>query len=198
MASLARAVRTVAAGFAPVTTSEAKKQLEIADAITTHDIFIGHLIDTATEFIEVDTGVALCSSTWQCKLDAWPEAGYIELPIRPVSAIGSITYYDTSGSSQTWSSANYTLDANRVVPTIFTAHGVTFPSLYDIENAVTITMTAGYANQAAVPKLYKHLALLKISQLFLQREGYGSECNRTEFETAYNSLLMRAIRSTYP
>ena len=92
----------------------------------------------------------------------------------------------------------YTLDANRVVPTIFPAYGVSFPSLYDIENAVTITMTAGYANQAAVPKLYQHLAFLKVAQLFLQREGYGIEGNRTEFETAYNSLLMRAIRSTYP
>jgi uncharacterized phiE125 gp8 family phage protein len=190
-------VRTVAAGFDPVTTSEAKKHLEIADAITTHDSFIGSLIDIATEVVESDTGVAICSSTWTYKLDSWPSE-HIELPIRPVSAISSITYYDTGGTSQALSSAYYTLDNGRVVPLVLLNPNYDWPSLDDRENAVTITLTAGYATPSAVPKLYKQLVLLKIADMFLNREGYSIEGNRTEFDTAYNALLMRVIRSTYP
>lgn len=184
-------MRTAGPTFEPVALEEAKLHLRVTD--DSEDEKINDLIQFARELVEEDTGVVLGSSTWTYKLDQW-HSNFIEIPLRPVQSISSVTYLDTAGSTQTWGSSNYTLDTSRVVPTIFPAYLVTWPSLQDIENAVTITITAGYATAAAVPMVYKQLVLLAMSREYTDRDGMV----KRDESMGYERLLLRVMRSSYP
>lgn len=185
------ATRTVAPTFKPVTLSEAKKQLEIGAEVNHHDEHIERLIEIATDTVENDTGRVFCTSTWTYKLDAFPEV--IELPKRPVASVSSIVYLDTLNQSQTWSSANYSLDSTRVWPVILKGKDVDYPDVYDHYSPITITFVAGYA-ATAVPAMVKQCVLLLISQMFTDRGDSGKP---TDGE-AYERMMRRLMRSTYP
>lgn len=185
-------VRTAGPTFEPVTLEEAKLHLRVTDVI--EDEKIENLVSFARELVEADTGIAIGSSTWTYKLDDWPAGNAIELPIRPIQSVTSITYIDTAGASQTWSSSNYTLDTGRVTPAIFLTYLAEWPTIRVIENAITITVTAGYSAASAVPEMLKQLVLLAMSREWMDREGMTP---RTE-AMGYERLLLRVMRSTYP
>lgn len=154
---------------------------------------ISDLITMARELVEADTGLVIGSSTWTYKLDEWP-ADYVTLPLRPVPSLTSIVYVDTAGTSTTWSASNYSLDTSRVVPVIFPAYQVVWPSTRDQENSITVTMTAGYATAALVPKVLKQLVLLAMSREYGDREGMAER----DESMGYERLLTRYLRSSYP
>lgn len=187
-----QATRTVAPTFKPLTLAEAKKQVEIAGEVNFHDEHIERLMDIAQDTLENDTGLTLCQSTWTYKLDAFPQ--FIELPKRPVSSVSSIAYLDSSGNSQTWSSANWSLDATRTFPVILKGKDVDYPEVYDDFSPITITFVAGYASVSAVPAMAKQAMLLLISAMFSDR---GDSPKSMDGE-AYERLLRRLMRSNYP
>lgn len=178
--------------FEPITLSEAKRQLDIADDDTAHDDQISDLIVMARELIEADTGHIVGTRTFQETRDCWPwfSDGYIELLRRPVASITSIQYVDVAGASQTWASSNYVFDGNRVTPAIFLAYGKSWPSIRSQENAITITYVAGYAKRGLVPQLLKQAVVLQVvAQFHGCMDSIGN---------AYESLITRMMRSTYP
>jgi len=70
------------------------------------------------------------------------------LPVPPVSAVGTITYLDETGTSQTWDPAEYLVGLSQLPAVIVPAPGVIYPSTLraDGYNAVTIPFTAGPAS----------------------------------------------------
>lgn len=186
-----KATRTVAPTFKPVTLAECKKQLEIAAEVNYHDEHIERLLDIAGDTVEQDTGLVLCTSTWTYKLDAWPPV--IELPVRPVASVSSITYLDTLNQSQTWSAANYSLDSSRVWPVILKGKDVDYPDVYDHWSPITVTFVAGYT-AANVPTMAKQCVLLLVSQMFADR----GDLTKPLVGEAYERLMRRLMRSTYP
>lgn len=187
-----QATRTVAPTFKPLTLAEAKKQVEIAAEVNFHDEHIERLMDIAQDTLENDTGLTLCQSTWTYKLDAFPQ--FIELPKRPVSSVSSIAYLDSAGNSQTWSSANWSLDTTRTFPVILKGKDVDYPEVYDDFSPITITFVAGYASVSAVPAMAKQAMLLLVSAMFSDR---GDSPKSMDGE-AYERLLRRLMRSNYP
>lgn len=187
-------VRTVAPTFLPVTLEEARVAVSLAASTSDYDTLLDRLIGEATDAVEHDTGLVLCTSTWAWKLDQWC-ADYIPVPVRPVASISSIVYVDTDGTSTTWSASNYTLDTYRVQPVILRAFvaGVqsTFPVLRTQENAVTVTAVAGVA-QAEVSRLAKQAVLTHVTRAFHNREG------DQVYDGAYESTVKRLMRSSYP
>lgn len=184
----------------PVTKEELKLQLSLPNDAGNWDSFLIDAIAQARQQFEYDTGIVCCTSTWVEKLDEWP-ANYIVLHRRPVQSVSSITYLDTAGSSQTWASSNYTLDANRTEPTIFKTYDGSYPALRSIENAVTITYLAGYGVASAVPKLVKQAILLAAAHAFVQRtpfeHGTFNPVGPGGLD-AYEVLVNRFVRSSYP
>lgn len=201
MKTIPKPNRTVDPTAEPVTLAEIKKQLSLADSVNQWDSFLRDAVTQAREQFEYDTGVVCCTSTWVEKLDEWP-CDYIVLHRRPVASVSSITYLDTDGASQTWSSSNYTLDSNRTEPTIFRTYGATFPALRSIENAVTVTYVAGYGAATAVPKLVKQAVLLAAAWAFVQREpfivGASVAAANGNNMNAYEAIVNRFLRASYP
>lgn len=158
----------------PVSLDEAKQHLRVD--VSDEDALIQTLIEAAREHVETYTGRALITQTWDLKLDAFPCSGsVITLPKPPVTSITSISYVDTSGDSQTWSSSLWDEDLPsgpkaqpaRIAP----AYAESYPSTRGQMNAVTIRFVCGYGSAGAVPRSIRAGMLLLIGHWYQNREA---------------------------
>lgn len=155
----------------PLGVDEAKAHLRVAADVTDEDAHIQSLVRAARELIEKHTGKALLTQTWELRLDAFPACGEIRLPRPPLASVSSITYVDTAGSSQTWSSAEYQVDIYEEPGRIRPAYGYNWPSTRSQMNAVTVRYVAGYAT-AGDARLEPYRAAIKIlvAEMYESRE----------------------------
>lgn len=164
--------RTTNPASEPVTTSEAKTHARISTS--SDDSYIGTLITAARETVENLTGRALINQSWTLTLRDFP-CKQIIIPINPLSSVTSISYVDTSGATQTWSSANYTVDTSGEIGRIEAGYGITYPSTRDVVNAVTVVFVAGYgASASAVPEVFKQAIKMLVGHWYLNRGEMGS------------------------
>lgn len=129
----------------PITTAEAKIHLRVEHGVD--DELIGTLIPAARHTVETGTGRKCGSQTWDMKLDCFP-SGAIVLPYPPVSSVTSVTYVDSNGTTQTWSSAYYTTDLpsgdDSAPARIYPIYGQSYPSIRSQRNAVTVRFVCGF------------------------------------------------------
>lgn len=138
-------VPVTAPAYEPLSLTEAKLFLKI-DA-TADDPLISSMIRVSREYAEKFTQTALVQQTWDDKRDGvrTDECGLIVLEKPPVQSV-VITYVDTNGDTQTWSSAEYRTD----LPTDFhkariePAYGYSYPQVRDVINSFTIRQVCGY------------------------------------------------------
>jgi uncharacterized phiE125 gp8 family phage protein len=70
------------------------------------------------------------------------------------------------------------------------AYGVTWPSLYGVPNAATVTFTAGYGATAdTVPQAIKQAMLLLIGHWYIHRESVIVGAAPSEVPQAAKALL---------
>jgi uncharacterized phiE125 gp8 family phage protein len=159
----------------PVTLAEVKAQCRVDASITDEDDLIDALRRAATEYVTTFTRRPCLLETWDDKRDGFPCADEsIELPLAPVTAVTSVSYVDTNGDTQTWSTALYETDLPsqpqaaraRIQP----VYGGFYPSTRDVYNAVTVRFVAGYATVAAVPYGMKAAIKMLVAHWYLRRE----------------------------
>jgi hypothetical protein len=97
---------------------------------------------------------------WPNEWRSWPP--YLEIPLRPLISVTSITYTDEAGSPQTWNSTNYTVSGVGDIGRITLKSGSNWPDLGDVPEPVTIRFVAGYAT---VPEPIKQAVLLKAADM---------------------------------
>lgn len=174
-----------------VSVADLKKHLNIAAADTTQDDKIETLSYAAQERLEKDTGGRqIISATYLYEACEFGDS--ISLPIRPVTAVSSVQYYDTDKVLQTLDASDYTFDQSRreVRPSI----GNTFPTVYDDPSAVKVSFTAGYgASEASVPRMVKAAIMLSVGKMFYDPAQEASALHSQE--TAYLNLV-RLLMST--
>lgn len=194
-----RPLRSAVPTFEPITVAEAKKQVELPDGYAAHDDLLDSLIQEAREQVEHDTGIVAATGTFTCKLDEWPCDDWLELSIRPVSAVTSITYVDTAGATQTWSSTNYSLSSHSARPRIFLAYGSYWPTTRGHYQDITLTVVAGYASQSVIPEMLKQAVRLQVARMFYDRIGQErGESDSAAYVRAYEMLIRRLQRCSYP
>lgn len=160
--------RTVDAVAEPVDIELAKQHIR-TDAPEEVALLRDIYLPAARQMLETDTERALLSQTWVLSLNDFP-LDVIELRVCPVNAV-TVTYLDGSGASQTLSTSVYQLDTRNEPGRITLKYGQVWPSVYDQENAVTVTITAGYSSVAAVPATAKQAILLLAGHWFNNREA---------------------------
>lgn len=164
----------------PITVEEAKEHLRIDSAEA--DAHVTGLIQVARDMVESHTRRALMKQTWDWKLDTFPSCEPWELPKAPLLSVTSITYVDTNGTTQTWSSSEYTVLAPagpRAEPgTVAINYGETYPAVRGQPNAVTVRFVAGYSSsataataRAAVPYPIRHAIKVLVAELDARREA---------------------------
>ena len=155
----------------PITIDEAKLHLRV-DAFE-DDYTINSLVKCARQYVEIVTGLALITQTWDQYLQDWPCNGEIILRRSPLISVASVNVKDTAGTETAVASTVYIVDANQDPPRIVEAYGQTWPSttLYPA-SPIRIRFTAGHgATAASVPEPLRAAMLLLIGHWFKFREA---------------------------
>lgn len=170
----------------PVTLDEAKNWARI-DA-TDQDGYLAGLLTAAIQHCEEYLRRALISRTLKLSVDLVGCPGgepwwdgvregaisslygglpiVIELPMPPISAISSVTTYDTSNASSSFSSSNYYLNNNRLILNF----GSSWPSNMRQHGAAEITYVAGYGSTGTtVPMPIKQAVQIQFAGLYESR-----------------------------
>lgn len=158
----------------PVTTAEVKTHLRV-DA-STEDTYLETLIEAARATCEGFTQRALVDRTIDYSIDRFPCERFIVLPFGRVSSITSVTYLDSDGGSNTFAPSNYFIAQTGGHARLHLASGSYWPTatLRPAE-AVTIRLTCGYGDAAAVPAMLKHGIKICVADLYEHRESYVAE-----------------------
>jgi uncharacterized phiE125 gp8 family phage protein len=133
---------------------------------TTSDPEISAIIKVARQMAELELQRYLITQTLDAYFDEWPwvdDRSEIRLP--PLQSVTSITYVDTNGDTQTLAANRYMVDAVSQPARIRPAYGVTWPSVRDQTNCITVRFVAGYGAASAVPDCVKTWIKLKIAEL---------------------------------
>ena len=182
--------RTVDPTLEPVTLAEAKTHLRVEHE--DEDSYIEDtLIPAASQEAEVFTCRALLNQTYVLK---WSSFGHgpIVLPKPPLSSVTSVQYVDTDGSTQTWSTNDYTVETPSGP---FALHGsirpnfnTSYPSARVVVDSITITFVAGYGAAATAVPRQLHVGVL----MFIEDAYRG----RGSTETGRASAALRTARLT--
>ena len=187
--------RTVGPVNEPVSLAEARDQCEIGATVTDHDTKLSRYITASVEQVENDTEYVLITQTYTLSFDSFPSNGDpIPLPVRPIQSITSITYYDTSNTQQTLATTVYGLDKAR--RQVYLKYDQEWPDITEQHNGNVITFIAGFGlTEANTPRLFKQAILLQVAKWWAHR---GDESKMPAHDTAYERIIRRVLRSSYP
>lgn len=157
----------------PVTVAEAITHLRLTGSENVSErLEIQRMLDAATEYAEQYT-----RRTWQTKTRSefyttFPGSSSVGmfLPGGPVSAITSVTYYDSTPTQQTWAGSEYRVVTVGGRSYLFPAFTKTYPTDCGGEPAnIEIQFSVGLA-AASVPEGVKAAILLIVGSLYEYRE----------------------------
>src|SRR5262245_62028604 len=136
----------------PVTLADLKAHLRITTS--DEDALLTSYLRAARQYIDGKDGIwnrALITQTWDWTLDAFPtsSAESLRVPLPPLQSVTSVQYLDVNGVTQTWPSANYTIDTKTEPGWIAPAFGQSYPAALIAFNAVTVRFVAGYGPTGA-------------------------------------------------
>ena len=183
--------RTIAPVAEPVSLAQMKANASVSPSDTVHDDRLMDNIRSARDVWERDTDRVLCFQTYRVKSPTLFDN--FELPKSPIHSITSITYFDANNTQQTLSASQYQLDTD----CIRLAYNVTLPTTAIRWDAWTITYKCGFSEDGArVPPLDKRAVLLLATFSFENPDMILSDS--VQSQRAYESLVARAMRSSYP
>lgn len=149
-------------GTLTTTTAPIEEPVEVSEVMTairatnTDDTDrLTNIITAARIFAEQYTNTRIMTQTVKLNMDRWPASEFL-LGVWPLQAIVSVKYYNTASPSVlTTLAANtdYYADITTMGGRVRTISG--WPSIAVQPNAISITMTAGYATKAEVPEAIK-------------------------------------------
>lgn len=154
---------------------------------TTGDPFLNILIKSARQYAEMLLGRYLITQTVDLYLDCFPDW---EIKLPPLQSVTAITYVDTAGDTQTMTASDYLVDSASVPARITPAYGKTWPSTREQNNAVKVRFIAGYGAASAVPECIKNWMLMRVKQLYDQRDMVSVGSAVAEFPRSYVDGLL--------
>lgn len=161
--------QTSAPATEPVTLEEIKLHLRVDTE--DEDDWLTARITAARVFCEEFQRRGFITQTWELWLDAWPDKGYIEIPLPPLQSVTSVKYYDTDDTEATFSSDCYFVDSKSESGRIGLNYGEVWPSTtLRPMNGICVTFKAGYGDADDVPESVKQAMLLLIAHWYENRE----------------------------
>jgi len=153
-----------------VTFEEANQWLHDADD---EQAVVEALIASATAYLDGWSGIlgrCLINQVWAVPYKEWSRE--LRLPFPNVSA-ATVKYYDANNAEQTVSGADMAVLQDARGSYVRLSDDYAFPNLYDDrDDAVNITLTAGYGDAAAdVPAPIQTAIKLMVSHWFHNREA---------------------------
>ena len=148
------------------------------------DTLIEALRLAAVQYVENYCNVKCGSVSAVMYLDKFPVQW--EVPVGPVTAVGSITYNIGSATTTTLSTDNYFVDLKRKPARISV---INVPDVYDhVYNGVQINLTIGYA-EASLPEAMIQAIRLLVGHYYEQRQETIAGTIITNIPSGIHSLL---------
>jgi len=175
-------VQTVAPTEEVVGLMELKAHLRIS--ITDDDQLLVGYIQAARTLLELEMRRQFLTATYTLSLDEFPSENvssgfspgrFIRLPRPPLQSVSSITYFDSDNVSRTLATTVYGVDTKSEPGRIYLKSGQSWPSTYDVPNAVTITYLAGWTSALLLPSAIRQAVFLLIGHFYENREATTTE-----------------------
>lgn len=174
----------------PVSLTEAKRQLRL-DEITTDDDHVRLLIQGVCDNIERTYQHAMITKTITEFHSAFPcfSTDALLLSVRPGIAVTSVSYIDSAGATQVFSSSDYTVKVSSQGMFIVPDVDAVWPTDLAIRpDAVTIVYTAGYGTDTnSIPASMRLAVLNLIGKYDANREDAVTE------KTAASDILLASF-----
>jgi uncharacterized phiE125 gp8 family phage protein len=146
----------------------------------------------ATEYVAGDLRRCLVTTTYDLRLDRWPDRAYIDIPLGNLQSVTSIKYTDSAGVEHTVDPASYKLahtytpaDPLAVPPVVgdgaldagigrlYLAYGASWPSAtLDTGEPIVIRFTCGWDEASHVPSLIKQRILMLAKSHYTVRDAF--------------------------
>lgn len=157
----------------PLTLDQAKGYLRLDGEEDDNEVT--RLIKTAREHVEGQTHRGILTQTWDYFIDGgWPYRDgvpHIRMPLNPLASVSSLKYIDDSGTEQTLATDQYTVVARQHGSYIVPAYGVSWPTVRNVPNAITVRAVFG---EATCPKQLERAIGLLVNHLYENREAVAS------------------------
>lgn len=196
-----------AATLEPVTVEEARSQCRLTDS-SEDGLLAGYLL-TARHLAEARTGRVFATESWaetydydwpcgtNCVPVSQPYCGpylprRIMLPRAPVQSVTSVTYSDTTGTTQTLNPNQYRVGKHQLIAVIDPEFGVAWPAVRYQIDTITVTYVAGYSTPSAIPETVRQAILLLVAHYYRNREATVESLSRlsvTELPIGVDALL---------
>ncbi len=181
-------VMTSGPALEPVTVAEAKAHLRIDGAA--EDILVGSLILTSRLHIEAALGLALVTQGWTLRLDRWPLAPSVEIPMRPLQAISAARVFPASGAAAVISPDDYLVDTASAPPRLV-RKGSAWPLPGKAAAGIEIDFTAGYGPAVSdTPAPIRQAILLLTAHWYEHRDPIEIGSAETALPAALSELLL--------
>lgn len=154
--------------FEPVSLADFKAHAKVeTDA---DDLLIGTYITAARVHVEASAQTLLINQTWRFFRDAWPTDGALDLPIRPVQMIQSITLYDVDGTPAVLNPDTYKADLVsdpiRIQPVRAEARAIS-----QCQNGLEIDVLAGFGPTSLDVPAPLRLAILQLAAFWYENRS---------------------------
>ena len=180
-------VRVTAPSASPISLAEAKAQMRVEG--NDEDTIIQRLIDAAVAFVDVQgvLGFAMITQTW----GQWigPNPSTVSLLLGPVQSVSAIKYYDTNGTLQTATLADFNVfgTPNRI--TITPKTGKAWPITQTRDDAIKIEYVVGYGDtSSSVPQTVRHALMMLVAHWYENRET-SAEKSMTEVPYGFHEMI---------
>ncbi len=160
---------------APAVEPVSPQDVSVQARIDIHDEdgWVETSIKAARELCEVYIKRCFIDTKLQMNLDRFPTGEFFLRRPRLIS-VTSIKYLDTSGTQQTLSTANYSVDTKSEPGRLVPAYSLTWPDTRVGTNAIEIIYHAGYGTTAAtLPQAIKQAIKVTVANWFMNREDQG-------------------------
>ena len=157
----------------PISVTEAKEHMRISYDYEDDDNYIDSLIRVVRESTEQFLKRKLITQTWKIYLNHWPYGDSIILPYGKVQSVTHVKYTNTAGTQSTWSTDYYNVDTYSDPGRIVLEYGYFWPVVTLLpQNPIEIQFVTGYGDVTAIPTPIIQAMLIKIADLYEQRESF--------------------------
>lgn len=179
-----------------VDTAEMREYLRFDDG-SYEEQTLANILEAAEDFVEKNCGKQLLTATYDWKIPCF-YAYRIHWPKPPLNSITSVTYVDTSGTSQTLSTSLYDVitGTEHAAGYVKQAYNETWPTTRGDDLDVTIRGVCGFGDKDAVPETFRHQIRLLAKHWFEHRSAV--ECGQmSRAELAYDALQSHNMRHEF-
>jgi uncharacterized phiE125 gp8 family phage protein len=155
----------------PVTVVQAKTHLRVTAA--TDDTYIGIIITSAREWVEMVSGRSFITQTWDMYLDRFPVCDdFIELPRPPLQSVTSVKYTESDDTENTFNASNYDVDDDRDPGRVVLGYTKSWPTAtLRPMSPVVVRFVSGYGDSTTnVPERFRQAIQFLVGEMYENRE----------------------------